>query len=51
MDSLATKQTVKAVRVALDRLPEKLDAAYAKLMDRICQQLDEDLDLAKRVIS
>lgn len=51
MDSLATKQTIKAVRIALDAFPEKSDRAYAKLMNRICDQSDEDCELAKRVIS
>ncbi|KIM87085.1 hypothetical protein PILCRDRAFT_64497, partial [Piloderma croceum F 1598] len=50
MDALETKNTIKAVRDALDVLPAELDDTYREAMDRIAQQSRDDEALAKRVL-
>jgi hypothetical protein len=51
MDALSQKHTPKAVRTALQNLPEKLDRTYDEAMERIRSQNKEDVDLAQRVLS
>ena len=51
MDALSQKHTPKAVRTALQNLPEKLDRTYNEAMERIRSQNKEDVDLAQRVLS
>jgi len=51
MDSLASKTTCKAVRKALRTLPSSLDQTYQKAMTRIGAQIEDDTDLAYRVLS
>ena len=47
--SLAGKLTVKAVRRALETLPEELDDIYRRALERICLQSKEKSKLAQRV--
>jgi len=42
MDSLTTKHTPAAVRQALEILPQEVDAAYDKAMERIDGQPKDD---------
>jgi len=51
MDALSQKHTPKAVRTALQNLPEKLDRTYDGAMERIRSQNKEDVDLAQHVLS
>ncbi|KAH0553143.1 hypothetical protein GP486_006671, partial [Trichoglossum hirsutum] len=51
VESLAKKQNLRAVRKALNELPEKLDSIYHEAMERIRQQSTEDSTLASRVLS
>ncbi|KAJ7445419.1 ankyrin repeat-containing domain protein [Mycena latifolia] len=46
MDSLATKNTVKAVREALNHLPKDLEHTYNEAMQRVDQQNEDDRQLA-----
>ncbi|KAJ7889168.1 hypothetical protein B0H14DRAFT_2562009 [Mycena olivaceomarginata] len=46
IESLATKNTVKAVRAALKNLPEDLEDTYNEALDRIESQSKEDKALA-----
>ncbi|KAJ7270989.1 ankyrin repeat-containing domain protein [Mycena rebaudengoi] len=51
IDSLATKSTVKAVRDALQNLPEDLEHTYDEAMpDRIEAQNKDDTDIARRTL-
>ncbi|KAJ7271021.1 ankyrin repeat-containing domain protein [Mycena rebaudengoi] len=50
MDSLATKNTVKAVRDALTSLPEDLEHTYSDAMDRIESQNKDDREIARRAL-
>ena len=51
VDSLAKKHNRSAVRVALRNLPKELNDTYDEVMNRICGQDAEDVDLAKQVLS
>ena len=51
MDSLASKNTTKAVRKALETMPTTLDATYEEAVSRIGDQTEEDKDLALRVLA
>ncbi|KAK5005855.1 hypothetical protein LTR28_007196 [Elasticomyces elasticus] len=54
LDSLKDKKNVKAVRVALEKLPSGSDAydgAYKEAMERIVSQPQGERDLAKRVLA
>ncbi|KAJ6538461.1 ankyrin repeat-containing domain protein [Mycena vulgaris] len=46
IDSLATKHTVKAVRDALNNMPDDLNSTYDRLMERINRQSEDDKKLA-----
>ncbi|KAJ7291476.1 hypothetical protein C8J57DRAFT_1491957 [Mycena rebaudengoi] len=50
MDSLAIKNTVKAVRDALKNLPEDLEHMYNEAMDRIESQNKDDREIARRAL-
>ncbi|KAJ7241249.1 ankyrin repeat-containing domain protein [Mycena rebaudengoi] len=50
IDSLATKSTVKAVRDALQNLPEDLEHTYDEAMDRIEAQNKDDREIAQRTL-
>ena len=50
LGSLATKTNKRAVRLALQRLPEKLDDVYADAITRISIQDEEEVQLAKRTL-
>ncbi|KAJ7266772.1 ankyrin repeat domain-containing protein [Mycena rebaudengoi] len=50
IDSLTTKNTIKAVREALKSLPTDLENTYDDAMDRIEAQSQEDRDIAKRIL-
>ena len=50
LGSLAKKNNKKDVRLALQRLPEKLDDTYADAITRISSQDEEDVQLAKRTL-
>ncbi|KAJ7218731.1 ankyrin repeat-containing domain protein [Mycena rebaudengoi] len=50
MDSLAIKNTVKAVRDALKNLPEDLEHTYNEAMDRIEAQNKDDREIARRAL-
>ncbi|KAJ6490483.1 ankyrin repeat-containing domain protein [Mycena vulgaris] len=50
MDSLASKTSVKAVKDALENLPEDLDKTYDEAMDRIESQKKDEKDVARRAI-
>jgi ankyrin repeat protein len=51
IDSLTTKNTVKAVREALKVLPKDLESTYDDAMRRIERQNDDDRDLAQRILT
>jgi hypothetical protein len=48
---LAKKHTRKAVREALENLPKGQDAIYDEAMERIYNQDEEDVQLAKKLLS
>lgn len=50
IESLATKNTVKAVRQALQHLPTDLNRTYDDAMDRINHQNEDDKHLARMVL-
>ncbi|KAJ7266754.1 ankyrin repeat domain-containing protein [Mycena rebaudengoi] len=50
IDSLTTRNTVKAVREALKNLPTDLEHTYNEAMDRIEAQSQDDRNIAKRVL-
>ncbi|KAJ7278295.1 ankyrin repeat domain-containing protein [Mycena rebaudengoi] len=50
IDSLTTRNTVKAVRQALKSLPIDLEDTYKEAMDRIESQSEEDRNIAKRIL-
>ncbi|KAJ7241265.1 ankyrin repeat-containing domain protein [Mycena rebaudengoi] len=50
IDSLATKSTVKAVRAALQNLPQDLEQTYDEAMERINAQNKEDRKIARRTL-
>ncbi|KAJ7241278.1 ankyrin repeat-containing domain protein [Mycena rebaudengoi] len=50
IDSLTTKSTVKAVRDALQNLPEDLEHTYDEAMDRIEAQNKDDREIARRTL-
>jgi hypothetical protein len=51
LDSLSTKNTVKAVRDTLNRLPKDLDRTYDEAMERIDHQNEDDRQLAHSVLT
>lgn len=51
MESLQKKQNRKAVRVALENLPTKLDDTYNAAMERISNQDEDDVKVANRILS
>ncbi|KAF7337813.1 Ankyrin repeat domain containing protein [Mycena venus] len=51
IESLATKQTVKAVRDALENMPADLNSMYDDVMERINRQSEDDRNLARRALS
>ncbi|KAJ6594719.1 hypothetical protein B0H19DRAFT_860962, partial [Mycena capillaripes] len=51
LDSLSTKNTVKAVRDALNSLPKDLDRTYNEAMERIEHQNEDDRQLAHLVLT
>ncbi|KAJ7722542.1 hypothetical protein B0H14DRAFT_3170152 [Mycena olivaceomarginata] len=51
LDSLSTKNTVKAVRDALNRMPKDLDRTYDEAMERIDRQNEDDRHLAHSVLT
>ncbi|KAI9777066.1 MAG: hypothetical protein M1839_009117 [Geoglossum umbratile] len=51
LDSLASKQNRRAIRLALQNLPEGLDDTYDAVIQRICSQHKDDAHLAKQVLS
>ncbi|KAI4175647.1 MAG: hypothetical protein LQ343_001518 [Gyalolechia ehrenbergii] len=50
IDSIARKTTIKAVRKALETLPEKLADIYSEALERINQQSNDDRQLAERTL-
>ncbi|KAJ7266774.1 ankyrin repeat domain-containing protein [Mycena rebaudengoi] len=50
IDSLTTRNTIKAVREALKNLPIDLEHTYNEAMDRIEAQGQDDRNIAKRVL-
>ncbi|KAJ7270974.1 ankyrin repeat-containing domain protein [Mycena rebaudengoi] len=50
VDALATKPSVKAVREALQNLPEGLEHTYNEAMDRIDAQNKDDREIARRTL-
>lgn len=50
MDSLASKTTCKAVRIALRTLPTTLNSTYEEALTRIQNQTEDDRDLARKVL-
>ncbi|KAJ7249822.1 ankyrin repeat domain-containing protein [Mycena rebaudengoi] len=46
LDSIITKHTIKAIRIALQNLPEDLEHTYNEAMDRIEAQSKEDKAIA-----
>ena len=51
MDSLVGKLNARAVRTALENLPEGMDDTYDEAMERVERQDDIRKQLAKRVLS
>ncbi|KAJ7476772.1 hypothetical protein FB451DRAFT_1461160 [Mycena latifolia] len=51
IESLATKNTIKAVREALQHLPKDLQHTYDEAMDRINYQTEEDRELGMLVLT
>ncbi|KAJ7509755.1 ankyrin repeat-containing domain protein [Mycena galericulata] len=51
IDSLATKNTIKAVREALENLPKDLERTYDEAMERIDRQNDEDKKIAHSALT
>ncbi|KAL9121033.1 MAG: hypothetical protein Q9187_002407 [Circinaria calcarea] len=51
IESLSKKQTRKAVRTALESLPQRLDQTYEEAMERVLLQEEDDALLAKKVLS
>jgi len=51
MDSLVGKLSTAEVLSALEILPEGMDDTYDEAMERIGRQVDNDKELAKRVLS
>jgi ankyrin repeat protein len=51
MESLAQKHTRRAVREALENLPKGLDEMYDNVLGRIYNQDEEDVQLAKKLLS
>ncbi|KAJ7080217.1 ankyrin repeat-containing domain protein [Mycena belliarum] len=49
--SLSTKNTVKAVRQALQGLPQDLDQTYEEAIERILSQCSDDKELALRTLT
>ena len=50
MDTLATKNNLRAVRDTLDVLPTEVEATYSEAMRRITAQSKDDEDLAKLIL-
>ncbi|KAJ7266734.1 ankyrin repeat domain-containing protein [Mycena rebaudengoi] len=50
IDSLTTRNTIKAVREALKSLPTDLEHTYKEAMDRIESQSKEDRNIAKKIL-
>ena len=50
LDVLAKKQTRKAIRTALQELPQGINEIYHSIMSRIEAQEEEDVQLAKRAL-
>ncbi|KAJ7485603.1 ankyrin repeat-containing domain protein [Mycena latifolia] len=51
INSLTAKHTVKAVRNALNNMPDNLNSTYDEVVDRINRQSDDDKQLAWRTLS
>ena len=51
MESLGEKHDRKAVRLALERLPEKLNETYDEALKRIESQNADDVRLARRILT
>jgi hypothetical protein len=51
MESLARKHTRRAVREALENLPKGLDEMYDDVRERIYNQDEDDVQLAKKLLS
>ncbi|KAJ7210932.1 ankyrin repeat-containing domain protein [Mycena rebaudengoi] len=51
VDSILTKHTVKAIRIALQNLPEDLEHTYNEAMDRIDAQSKEDKAIARLALT
>jgi len=51
VEALAKKQTRKAVRLALNALPKGLDDTYEEILQRIESQDDDDVMLARQLLS
>lgn len=50
MDMIANRTSIKAVRKALNHLPDQLDGLYDEAWDRISRQPDDDRQLAERTL-
>lgn len=51
MDSLAKKQSLKDIHSALEHLPRELDSMYLETVERIQSQDEDDVRLARQVLS
>lgn len=51
MDSLAKKQNKRDIRQGYENLPKEINGTYDEAMKRISSQVDEDVQLAKQVLS
>ncbi|KAJ7108251.1 ankyrin repeat-containing domain protein [Mycena epipterygia] len=51
IESLATKNTIKAIRDALQHLPKDLNQTYDEAMERINRQNEDDTQLAKLALT
>ncbi|KAJ7487830.1 ankyrin repeat-containing domain protein [Mycena latifolia] len=51
MDSLATKNTIRALRDALNNMPKDLEHTYNDAMDRIDRQSEDDRKVARLVLT
>ncbi|KAJ7430746.1 ankyrin repeat-containing domain protein [Mycena latifolia] len=50
MDSLATKNTIRALRDALNNMPKDIEHTYEDAMDRIDRQSEDDRKVARLVL-
>ncbi|KAJ7152700.1 ankyrin repeat-containing domain protein [Mycena crocata] len=51
MDSFATKNTIKALRVALNNIPKDIEHTYNEAMERIDRQNIDDRNIARRILT